>query len=363
MSDSGKKTDESEPSLEDYVISQADMQDEPEHITDEEHFDASDDVPVEEVKSRRYLGWGAGLTLTVMGICLGAIGGWGLSRLMPPPTATFDDSALLERLTALENSKAAMSKDVTRLKSDMTEVKAAGPKEDDATESIDLAAIENRIADLELRLTERQKTPSTVDDEGAPNVFEEPNVIDSPDDSMEPPSLESNDAVASNETAPPPAFNGVTLEEFETALTALRDDYSQQIAANTGTQQQSTSDIAALYERLETLQRDIATAKEMAANPIIVKEAVLLPPYPRDAIFEAITQVETKEDAGWISKTLGRHITVRDPDDVDMATKKLTAIMAAIETDDIQEALALTQSLPPEGVALASDWIKAVKRQ
>lgn len=124
-----------------------------------------------------------------------------------------------------------------------------------------------------------------------------------------------------------------------------------------------TAALKALEDRVSVLEDGLSETQAMAAKPIVVTETVLLPSFPRAQILTALTESPLPSDAGFIEKTLKKHISVRNPEDVDAAEKTLDDIEALIEAGDIAAAREAVEALPPAALRVAADWLSAARRQ
>lgn len=358
---------------------------------DDDADDISEEIiePSVPAKTKRGMGWGGGLMLALLASGAGAAGGWALSNFASPDK-NVDLTPVMERVAKLETESRSQKAQLARLQTELSDlpIPTAGDVSDN--NGLILEPLEIRVAELEdsfstwvsRKATDTQAPeiddlkPDVIDDVEAPSNDDEVEDISNKTatDITEPMTSETEavdtstltDDVKSDPSINTAAQNNgdvVTKGDFAEALLALQADAQSELASNTSRQDTLQTDIAALKERLDTLEAELETTKGLAAAPVIVKEAVLLPPFPREAIFEEITRVDGENDKGWMSRTLKKHITVRDPGDVDMANKRLDEITALISDNDIQGALAKVKDLPPEGVTLAQSWIDAAQRQ
>lgn len=293
--------------------------------TEANAVDEFDYAPSEPPKAaRRGLGFGVVLPLFVLAGLSGAVGGWALTQyVMPkyiaPPQAhtasihmpEVNLAPLTERIEAVEKKLSAQSSELSflsaELKSGAASVTVGG-----VGKTLDITPLMNRLNDLEARLESVSSRPAL--DAAAPALSAE---------KTSPPSAS---------IAAPPTIN-----------------YSAQIDA--------------LERRIDVLETDIEQTRALAARPTVIKDTVLLPPFPRAALLAAMTAPRDNGSQGWISRTFKKHISVRNPQEVARAEETLNTIEALAASGDYAAALALIEVMPSDVRSTANDWTRAVKAE
>ena len=123
------------------------------------------------------------------------------------------------------------------------------------------------------------------------------------------------------------------------------------------------AELETMRARVSRLETDITATQALAAEPTIVRETVLLPPLPREALLEALTAPRDTESQGWLNRTLKKHISVRNPQEVARANATLDEIETLTAARDYAAALKLVEAMPSDVRSLASEWTRAVKAE
>lgn len=308
-------------------------------------------------KSKSGIGWVAALALFTLSTGLGAFGGFAATQYFSPApklTAPVDLAPLRARLDTAESRLSAQAAQVSFLKNEInnrpTSVRVnAVPSGDDNLETTTITTLGNgaentrAITDLQNQIAQMESALAALRrdiDTGPEGV--------GPSDQ-----LSALDARRSEDIVP----------DASTSDTSAPDDRSFDAADYDETIDSLQNDISTLRTRIDGLENALAETRTIASQPTILKEAVLLPAFPRAAVFEALTQPQQTNEAGWISKTLKKHISVRNPEDVKDAEQNLNNIEDAIEAGDITRALSIVEAMPEPAQAQAKNWIAAARRQ
>ena len=189
--------------------------------------------------------------------------------------------------------------------------------------AFDITPLMNRLNDLETRLEAQADGPSSL----------------SPSEQA---SVETGEILDSSSAAE-------TSEKVMAAAAIPAKDYDV--------------DIAALERRIERLEVDVEETRALAAEPAVVRETVLLPPFPRGALLEAMTAPRDRAQQNWLDKTLKKHISVRNPQEVARAEETLGTIEALVESGDYTAALKLVEAMPSDVRSAANDWTRALRAE
>lgn len=295
-----------------------------------------------KVKTKSRIGWGAVLPLFLLSSALGAFGGFAATHYLKPTSvaqAPVDLAPLRVRLDTAEAQLKGQAAQLSFLKNEInnrpTSVRVnAVPA---GTENLELDTVttlgngaENTraITDLQNQIAEMEETMtalrSDITTRPSTEVIADETIID--------------------ETAP------VLAASVPDA--AIPDERIEVLQA----------DITALRTRIDDLESGLTETRAIASTPTVITEAIILPAFPRSAVFEALTQPQQPSDAGWISKTLKKHISVRNPEDVKDAQRELNTITDAIEAGDITRALSIIEAMPEPAQLQAKDWTAAARR-
>ncbi len=290
-------------------------------------------VAAPPAKIKRGVGWGAILPLFLLSGLGGAIGGWVLTQYVMPkyiplPQAEISIAPkvnlgpLRTRIDSLEKKLAAQSSEMSflssEIKSGSATVTVGG-----VDKAFDITPLMNRLNDLETRLEAQADGPSSL----------------SPSERA---SVETGEILDSSSAAE-------TSEKVMAAAAIPAKDYDV--------------DIAALERRIERLEVDVEETRALAAEPAVVRETVLLPPFPRGALLEAMTAPRDRAQQNWLDKTLKKHISVRNPQEVARAEETLGTIEALVESGDYTAALKLVEAMPSDVRSAANDWTRALKAE
>ncbi|WP_371396812.1 hypothetical protein [Fretibacter rubidus] len=303
-----------------------------------ETFNECDTVVQPMTPFKRGIGWGGASVLFLLASVLGAAGGWGAVNYLTPNDSDItqaprvDLSPLTARLDKAETTLTGQGAQLKLLQSE----------------------INNRPASIEVRAK-----PMPTDAPLAATTRVE----------LDAQSAETIETLRDQ------------VDAMETALQSLRDDMVAQAAVEptspaTASQEfvgqdlgndervaDLVNDVETLRARIDGLEQGLGETRAMAAAPTIVKEPVLLPAFPRETVFDALTTEPQEADAGWMAKTLKKHISVRNPEDVKRAERQLDNIAEAIETGDITQAVSIVEAMPQDAQNKASDWLLAARRQ
>ena len=323
---------------------------------------------------KRGLGWGAVLPLFLLAAGGGAIGGWALTQYVMPnyiplpqsaaqpvATANIDLDPLRSRLEAAEAKLSAQSSQLSFLSSEVKSG-AASIKVGGVDKAFDVSPLLSRLDEMETRLENigppegmKPKTGSAA----------ETALAESKSDT------DSDIAVNEKTTAEAPQFSKANLESLETRLAALETGLSEAAKGETPEsaalddtfKQELRDELESVRARVNQLETDISAAQALAAAPKIVRETVLLPPFPREALLAALTKPRDADSQGWLNRTLKKHISVRNPEDVARANQTLDEIESLTAAREYSAALALVEAMPSDVRSLAGEWTQAVKAE
>ena len=361
-----------------------------------EALDAFSAAPPPPVK--RGVGWGAVLPLFILAAAGGAAGGWALTQYVMPnyialpqsePVSQAPDidlEALTARLEAAEKKLLANSSQLSFLSSEVKSG-AATVKVGGVDKAFDVSPLLSRIDALEAQLNASNTSgaANTAGTSVSGGTSDAAGASDAPKLSGAEDTLEASRPAASANDAPA-AFTD-SLEAFETRLVVLEKSFAE-VATLSETESQmlegTPEELAAAEEalavrearydtlkaeletmraRVSRLETDITTTQALAAEPTIVRETVLLPPLPREALLEALTAPRDAESQGWLNRTLKKHISVRNPQEVARANATLDEIETLTAARDYAAALKLVEAMPSDVRSLASEWTRAVKAE
>ena len=355
-----------------------------------EALDAFSAAPPPPVK--RGVGWGAVLPLFILAAAGGAAGGWALTQYVMPnyialpqsvpasQASDIDLEALTARLEAAEKKLSANSSQLSFLSSEVKSG-AATVKVGGVDKAFDVSPLLSRIDALEAQLNASNTSgaANTAGTSVSGGTSDAPKLSGAKD------TLEASRPAASANDAPA-AFTD-SLEAFETRLVVLEKSFAE-VATLSETESQmlegTPEEMAAAEEaraarearydtlkaeletmraRVSRLETDITATQALAAEPTIVRETVLLPPLPREALLEALTAPRDTESQGWLNRTLKKHISVRNPQEVARANATLDEIETLTAARDYAAALKLVEAMPSDVRSLASEWTRAVKAE
>lgn len=289
-------------------------------------------VAAPPAKTKRGVGWGVVLPMFLLAGIGGAVGGWALTQYVMPnyialpqvaaETSKTNLGPLTARIDTLEKKLAAQSSEMSFLSSEVKSG-AARVTVGGVDKAFDITPLLNRLKDLETRLEAQSARPNSL----------------SP---SEPASVEIGE-VSENSSA------AETSENVIAAAAMPVKDYDE--------------DIAQLELRIERLETDVEQARALAAVPTVVRETVLLPPFPRAALLEAMTIPRDTASQSWLDKTLKKHISVRNPQEVARAQEMLDGIEYLLESRDYAAALKLVEAMPSDVRTVANDWTRALKAE
>lgn len=328
---------------------------------------------------RASIGFGRVFSLFVLALGGGAVGGWALGqyvmpKFVPSPYAQtahdvqpIDMQPILARLSAAEDTLSQHSAGLSRLTAQINAKPAtitvgqtgAGSDRANIETAVDLTPILARISALE----DRAAAPISGDAPQADSPVLDGEGTPLPDNSY----LESVETrIAALETSlseigPINTENTRNTGGAETQIDAPQIDPPQIDTSN------YDEKISALRLRIDEVERalsaELESAKALAAVPTVVKDPVLLPPFPRQAMLDILSAPEGSAEQGWIGKTLKKHISVRNPQDVARANSALDTIENAAARGDYEGALARIAELPSQARSAARDWTAAVERE
>ncbi len=277
----------------------------------EEHGEELQDVSFNEGPPvRRGVGFVTVLALSLLAGIGGAAGGWALTHYVYPPKMQVTDIAPLS--LRVERAEAALKTQLSKLDA----LQAAPTSEDTADVEALLGSIAERLSALE--------------------------------------------------TSPQPELHGNL--DLPTNLSA--DDISRvmvgQIEVEVGGLIEAQIDT--LRARVTKLEADVPNALNQAARDIApvtitktIERSIVLPEFPRAAMLAAMTAPRDTAQQSWLGKTLKKHISVRNPQDVARANATLDEIQALIKTADYTAALGLIETLPSQVRSVAKAWTDAAK--
>ncbi len=289
-----------------------------EHIEQqiEQHQDEAPDVTP---SARR----GVGL-VTVLGLSLlaglgGAAGGWALTHYVYPPKMQVTDIAPLS--LRVERAEAQLKTQLSKLKILQAAPTSAGTSDIEAL----LRPIAERLSALE----------------------------------------------ASPQPEVQPNFD-ISRDIYPDNSSNVSREMIGQIEVEIGGQIEAQIDV--LRARITKLEADMPNAlnqaaRNIAATPQTVTQAITktitqsirLPEFPRAAMLAAMTAPRDTAQQGWLGRTLKKHISVRNPDDVARANTTLDEIQALIKAADYTAAFGLIETLPSQVRSVAKPWTDAVR--
>ena len=291
--------------------------------------------PITPVK--RGIGWGGASVLFLLASLLGAAGGWAAVQYLVPhknETAVAPRVDLAPLTARLEKAETTLTGQGAQLKLLQTE-------------------INNRPASIKVRA---KPTPSGESAAATTRVELDAQTVET--------IKTLRDQVSNMETALQSLRDDMTTQAAQ-VQTAVSEPQGGALAQDMVDQKVSTlgKEVKTLRARIDELEQGLGETRAMAATPVIVKEPVLLPAFPRQAVFDALTTPPQEADAGWMTKTLKKHISVRNPEDVKRAQQQLGIIAEAIEAGNIAQAVSIVEAMPQDVKDKANDWLAAARRQ
>ena len=324
----------------------------------ESERNALDDVvlaPPAPIKSGP--GWGAVLPLFLLAGIGGAVGGWALTQYVMPkyialPAAQSQQTGtpkvnlqpLTSRIDALETKLAAQSSELSFLSSEVksgsASVTVAG-----VGDALDITPLMARLEQMETRLDKAARpdlgdTPPVTNDNG--EAISASDYLDGLEDRLG--ALEKS-------------FSEKSLSEISGPDAAIADGQSTEM--NT----ELRAELESIRARMAELETQVEAASALAAAPTIVRDTVLLPPFPREELLAAMTAPRDQGEQSWLDKTLKKHISVRNPEDVARAQGTLDEIETLTASREYGQALALIELMPSDVRSIAADWTAAVKAE
>ena len=218
-------------------------------------------------------------------------------------------------------------------------------------DTVDLAPIEKTIADLEkagksseAKLNRLENTQNKLSRQSAPEPVDLSDILGRLDQ------LERAEAPATD------------LSPLETRLSALEAGEVAETA---------DMDFSRLYARIDALEkREVAasepvdlgdierrlTALENRSQPVPARDIRAIPPFPKQAVLDALSTSEPDKKRNWFQRALDSQITIVDDEDL----KTVDVITTLLERGDIDGALIEIGTLPPEAQDALSDWMQSV---
>ena len=307
-------------------------------------------------KIKRGAGWGAVLPLFLLAGIGGAVGGWALTQYVMPNYIALPQAEtsiapkvnlgpLTARIEMLEKKIAAQSSEMSFLSSEVKSG-AASVTVGGVDKAFDITPLMNRLDNLETRLSaaESPLAKSPVSGEISPASNEDGSAVTAPD----------------------------YLKSIEDRLVTLEKSYAESAGLSSSAQDSINQDnvnedmstaLASLSSRVTRLEDDVEETRALAAVPTVVRETVLLPPFPRQALLTAMTAPRDQGRQSWLDKTLKKHISVRNPQEVARAEETLGTIEALVESGDYVGALKLVEAMPSDVRSVANDWTRALKAE
>lgn len=297
-----------------------------------ETFDPVSEADIEIVPPEKDVVKGPGLkalmACMVISTLLGAGGGFALTTLWQAAPPLQDISALETQIAAQTRANEDLRAQVGRLKNEMQakiDQLSVAP-----TDNVDAMEFTTRLARLE---DAAQEGKGSADD------------ITRLEKRIE--ALTAFDGIAPDSV---PVEIATRLEALETSHIQITPDTL--MIGN-----------MSLREVLDDLQnnRGVHLSKTSASSPgdtFVTREsiAIVLPPFPEDSI-RGILREASLADKNWIQRVLGRHVSVRKPGEQDPVDQ----VLAAIKAGDIEQAVAVVETLPSPARSNASEWMTAAR--
>ena len=284
-------------------------------------------------------GVGLPLVLLCSGIAalLGITGGAMLSGKLNPPTTLQADQSQFVAQAELDDVKSTLQSLQARtavLETAQSEL-GAGTGETLQDTSLDdiqarLEALESRsqsTAPVEGEKTENVETASEDSDERAENTSVQND--ENPDSPVSEPAAESESSEELFELQ-------AELKTLSGSLSALEDKIKTQSGAFV-----KEAELNAIKRRVKKLEDDFE------------KPPVLIPPFPREAVMDAITG-KSEKSGSWMSGLLGDEVRVVDADIVG----RLDRIEKHVEAGDINAIDKELSFLPPETKPVIDGWLR-----
>ena len=293
--------------------------------------------------AKRGVGWGVVMPLFLLAGIGGAVGGWALTQyVMPkyialpqaetraPAVEPVNLAPLTARIDSLEKKLAAQSSQMSFLSS---EVKSGSARVTvgGVDETLDITPFMNRLDDMEARLAAAQESSPVSTEEGS--ALTAPSYLKAVEERL------------------------VTLEKSFSEIARLSRPAEESVNAD------MNSALDLLNSRVTQLETAVDETRALAATPTVVRETVLLPPFPRAALLEAMTNPQGAASQNWLNKTLKKHISVRNPQEVARASETLDTIEALIDSGDYAAALKLVEAMPSDVRSAANAWLRALKAE
>ena len=329
----------------------------------ESERNALDDVvlaPPAPIKSG--LGWGAVLPLFLLAGIGGAVGGWALTQYVMPkyialPAAQSQQTGtpkinlqpLTSRIDALETKLAAQSSELSFLSSEVksgsASVTVAG-----VGDALDITPLIARLEQMETRLDKAARpdlgdTSPVTNDSG--EAISASDYLDGLEDRL----------VTLEKSFSEKSFSEKSLSEISGPDAVMADGQSTEINI------ELRAELESIRARMAELETQVEAASALAAAPTIVRDTVLLPPFPREELLAAMTAPRDQGEQSWLDKTLKKHISVRNPEDVARAQGTLDEIETLTASREYGQALALIELMPSDVRSIAAEWTAAVKAE
>lgn len=323
--------------------------------TDEPIVDILEPAP----KRKRGVGFGAVFFMSLLAALAGAAGGGALSRVLNQDIAAGPATNVQAEVAAMTDTAEALT---VRLETLEAKPGNTVPNE--------------MITDLEARLSAIEARPIVTDTgtvidpdlirrlealENAPAP--EPDVTAIPDIEARLAAIETNLA-SGNEGAEAASLDAALLarlEAIENQEAQTDPAFLERLSALENAELPiipDPVDLSPLLSRLDALEARTAALKADVDKAAEIRASIPLPAFPREDIVAAMSAV-ADEDTGWIGRTLGKHVRVRD----ESLILIVDDIEALVLQGDARAALARVNDLPEEGRAAAQDWVAAVKAQ
>lgn len=291
---------------------------------------------------------GAVFSLFLLAGLGGAAGGWALSHHFPPKAAKasgpdIDLTPIEQRLERAEKTLEGQKAQLSRLTAEMR----SGPA------TISLGAKPNKTADLQPLITRLERLEATAGDTGANTAGNTGGAKAGLSEMGGETAVETNSEAGSETKSESGSDAGFEAASTNSIAPPVDDLPAIDFAP----------DIEALSVRVAALEAGAELARTQMSAPTIIKDTVLLPPFPRAAVLAAMTSGGAAAPQSWLDKTLKKHISVRDPEQVARANSMLDEIEKNIKTGEHARALKGVEALPSQARSAAKNWIEAVRRE
>ncbi len=357
---------ETDPKNTDVITESADHDDSAIHETSVQDAAGQEALPQELPKVRRGVGYGALIFMSLLAAIAGVIGGGLISPVINKHLT------LVERPSA-QAGPAATDAAVKALQTQMINLEAAS---ESSVTVEDMQGLEARLNNLESQI--RVAADGTVLD---PQIMQRLETLEmaekaAPTDLTGVTSrLDALEAQSRREPADPSGV--IYTSDLKARLAALEALPLLQEGAQMGIQTDPSVlerlaavesieipampepvDLSPIVSRISQLESQFEQMTVDMEKAAALRAAIPLPPFPRSDIVAAMSGA-VESDQGWMSRTLNKHVKVRDTSLI-LIVDDIEALLLQGEVD---AALARVQDLPQEGRTAAQSWVEAVKAQ